>query len=265
MNSNSDSAIYEYFAEVYDATMQGVPFYQWAYTIFSIAQEYALSVSSRVADLGCGTGIVTRHLASYFENILALDRSPAMLKKAVEKNANLLSGKIHFIAGDFVSLPFKKGMLDLVVSTHDSINYITEKKNLSRHFKEVHRVLSENGIYIFDITSEKNVEKNFHKNTFKETYHNLFFVWENIYKKNERMIESYLRFYEVKNRFAKKIYWPNSKKFICEEIHRQKVYSHNEIVSSIDGLFTIEKVIADYQPEKDLEKANIIAYVVKKI
>lgn len=271
MNSNFDTGIYEIFAEVYDATMQGVPFYQWAYSIFKISQEYRLPISSKVIDLGCGTATVTRHLATYFSQIFALDRSFSMLKKAWEKNRYELSGKIHLIQGDFCSLPLKKNMFHLAISTHDSVNYITSKNDLRRHFEEVHSILKRNGIYIFDITSEQNVEKNFHKKIFKEIYSNLFFIWENIYKKEEKMILSFLRFYNisVESRFHKMIQklFPLvfQKRLVKEEIHYQKIYSHDEILLAVDGLFKIEKIIADYVPEKEISAANIIVYVIQKI
>ncbi len=273
MNSNSDP--YRAFAEVYDATMRGVPFYQWAYSIYAEAQERGLDISAKVVDLGCGTATVTRHLATYFVRIIGMDFSLPMLRKAAEKITGEFTHKIRLAAGDFRELPFKCGYFDLAISTHDSLNYITRKEELKKHFREVHRILKPGGWYIFDITSEKNVEKNFHKKTFREYYEDTFFVWENLYDKKKRIIFSYLRFYKIKPFMQSKIiaaFIPDGmkknlvrKNIFQEEIHAQKVYREDEVISAMSGLFIVENKIADYDPHKPLDKANIIAYVVRAI
>ena len=68
-------------------------------------------------DLGCGTGIVTRELASRFDRIVGTDPSPGMIKQAKgqAKDANLTN--VEFYEGSAESTPsLSDGEVDMVVA-----------------------------------------------------------------------------------------------------------------------------------------------------
>lgn len=52
----------------------------------------------------------------------------------------------HFVCGDFDSLPFINNHFDLVIS-----NLCLQSVNFSKIFKEVHRILSPNGVFFFTL------------------------------------------------------------------------------------------------------------------
>jgi SAM-dependent methyltransferase len=91
-----------------------------------------------VADLGCGTGVATAHLASLGLSVLGLDLSMAMLGVARREHPGLRFGQ-----GSMLDLPLADGALAGVVSWYSSIH--TPDGELPRLFGEFHRVLAPGG------------------------------------------------------------------------------------------------------------------------
>jgi SAM-dependent methyltransferase len=63
-----------------------------------------------VLDVGCGTGIVTRHLARPGRRVFGVDRAPGMLALAAERSPGTVA------VGDATRLPIRTGSVDVVVS-----------------------------------------------------------------------------------------------------------------------------------------------------
>lgn len=119
---------------------------------------------SRILDLGCGVGRITRDLAGRFPNaeIIGLDGSTAMLDLAIQftilserRELDLSSAgylkpiefqgaglvNVEFFQGDATSTPFKDGTFSLVICA----NLIDRVDSPSAVFKEIARILSPNG------------------------------------------------------------------------------------------------------------------------
>ncbi|MGD2070070.1 MAG: metalloregulator ArsR/SmtB family transcription factor, partial [Gemmatimonadota bacterium] len=63
-----------------------------------------------VADLGAGTGALARTLAPFVTRVVAVDRSPEMLRAARERTRELGSeGRVELREGDLESLPLEDG------------------------------------------------------------------------------------------------------------------------------------------------------------
>ncbi|MFI5976773.1 methyltransferase domain-containing protein [Streptomyces sp. NPDC051452] len=93
---------------------------------------------ARVADLGCGPGRVTGHLASLGLDVFGLDLSASMLAVARRENPGL-----SFQQGSMLDLAVADGALAGVVSWYSSIH--TPVDRLPALFAEFHRVLSPGG------------------------------------------------------------------------------------------------------------------------
>ncbi|MFF7974561.1 methyltransferase domain-containing protein [Streptomyces sp. NPDC007905] len=91
-----------------------------------------------VADLGCGPGRVTAHLASLGLDVFGLDLSESMLAIARRENPEL-----RFEHGSMLDLALADGALAGVVSWYSSIHAPGER--LPALFAEFHRVLSPGG------------------------------------------------------------------------------------------------------------------------
>jgi len=92
----------------------------------------------QVADLGCGPGRITAHLASLGLSVFGLDLSESMLAIARRENPGL-----RFEQGSMLALDLPDGALAGAVSWYSSIH--TPVDELPRLFAEFHRVLAPGG------------------------------------------------------------------------------------------------------------------------
>ena len=74
---------YSAFAEIYDDYMTNIPYDRWVNNIRNILTSYDIR-KGLVAELGCGTGIVTRKLAMTGYDMIGIDSSEDMLSIARE-------------------------------------------------------------------------------------------------------------------------------------------------------------------------------------
>ncbi|MGW0769773.1 class I SAM-dependent methyltransferase [Streptomyces sp. NPDC002676] len=91
-----------------------------------------------VADLGCGPGVATGHLASLGLSVFGLDLSESMVAIARRNHPEL-----RFEQGSMLDLPMASGSLAGVVSWYSSIH--TPLDELPALFGEFHRVLAPGG------------------------------------------------------------------------------------------------------------------------
>ncbi|MEW2622197.1 methyltransferase domain-containing protein [Streptomyces sp. NPDC048106] len=91
-----------------------------------------------VADLGCGPGAVTGHLAALGLDAFGVDLSPAMLAVARREHPGL-----RFEQGSMLDLPLPDGGLAGAVSWYSSIH--TPDERLPDLFAELYRVLAPGG------------------------------------------------------------------------------------------------------------------------
>ena len=76
---------YTSFARVYDLFMDNVPYEEWSEYIISLLTEAGIK-DGLVADLGCGTGKMTRLLSKAGYDMIGIDNSEDMLAIAREEN-----------------------------------------------------------------------------------------------------------------------------------------------------------------------------------
>ena len=76
-------AAYESFAEVDDLFMDNVPYDVWKDNLLGILARYKIT-EGLVAELGCGTGKMTRRLAESGYDMIGIDNSYEMLGIAME-------------------------------------------------------------------------------------------------------------------------------------------------------------------------------------
>ena len=69
----------------------------------------------RVLDIGTGTGRMAELFAASAEHVVALDKSPAMLRLARARLQHLGGERIEMVQGDFTSLPLPAASVDTVL------------------------------------------------------------------------------------------------------------------------------------------------------
>ena len=119
-----------------------------------IANSVSLN-SAHILDLGCGTGDMSILLAKKGANVIGLDNSPEMLALAAHK-AEKAHADVFYTCQDMTS--FSTGReYDAVISTFDSLNYVTSKAGLIRAFASVSRELKKDGLFLFDMKQVLNI------------------------------------------------------------------------------------------------------------
>ena len=73
---------YTSFATVYDELMDNIPYEEWAEYLISLLKEQGVADDATVADLGCGTGTVTRILDKAGYDCIGVDMSEDMLRRS---------------------------------------------------------------------------------------------------------------------------------------------------------------------------------------
>ncbi len=146
-------------AQFYDKIMDHVDYVIWADYLSMMFKSYSSAVCD-VVDCGCGTGSLIQRLERLGYTMAGFDISFNMLKKAKTKTRGILW------QGDLQALALKKDW-DAVLCMYDTIQYLQEEE-IKIFIKEVNEILTEGGLFIFDVVTKKNIEKYWFDFTNKE-------------------------------------------------------------------------------------------------
>lgn len=173
-----------------------------------------------IADLGCGTGSITIKMAKDGFDMIGIDLSCEMLdiarKKALEENTDIL-----FLNQDMTEFELY-GTVDAIISSLDSINYITDDEGIKNLFKLSANYLNPGGIMIFDINSEYKLKNILGNNTFVYEEDNIFYVWQNHFDDKENICCFNLDFFIEEN---------DGKHNRFSEYQEERAYSQQEIIA----------------------------------
>ena len=245
---------HESFARVYDLFMDNVPYEEWSSYLTGLLREYGIC-GGTVAELGCGTGKMTRLLAAAGYDMIGVDNSEEMLEIAREaeyeadawdesdesdepmdekkpcgpeepdESDEPADRGLLYLLEDMRELELY-GSVRAVVSVCDSMNYILEEADLREVFSRVHEYLEEDGVFIFDLNTVYKYRDLLGETTIAENREEGSFIWENYFDEESGVNEYDLTLYiredgESYRRF--------------EEVHYQRAYD----------LKTIGRLLAD--------------------
>ncbi len=210
---------YEKFAYAYDRMMKNVNYIRWCDYIESIFHLYGLE-PKKVLDVACGTGALTVLLASKGYQMTGLDKAVGMLEIAKQK-AEKQKFQITFQHGDMLNFQLDQ-QFDAILCTYDSINYATNEDELNTMFKTVSNHLAPNGLFIFDITTERNIVEHFHNRTFSQNHQDYSYIWKNNYMFHTKMCRTFLTFFIREGELFRRY----------EEVHMQRIFE----VSTVSNL-----------------------------
>jgi ubiquinone/menaquinone biosynthesis C-methylase UbiE len=111
-------------------------------TIAEIGREVAQPTA--ILDIGCGTGVLLRRLASVYPHaeFIGVDAAAGMIREA---RATLREDRsLRFLEARAEELPFPAGSFDLVVSTMSFHHWADQQRGLA----EVRRVLRPDGVFV---------------------------------------------------------------------------------------------------------------------
>ena len=142
---------YDALASSYDALMADGSYRKRADWLERLFKKSAVPVRT-VLDLACGTGTIACLLAERGYEVIATDGSVEMLTQAAEKAAALAGQPPLFLHQAMPRLRLHR-QVDAVVSTIDSLNYLTRESAIRETFCRVYRWLKPGGQFIFDVNS----------------------------------------------------------------------------------------------------------------
>jgi len=148
----------DYYADekivtTYESKRYSTPERQFFSELEKEAVEELLSDVSgaRLLEVGCGTGRFTRYLA-HKKRIITIDASPAMMRYCLDRALEDGSRQnISPILADAFRIPLRDGSLDCVFSIHVLWHF----PNYRDAIREIRRVLSDQGAFIFDFINAK--------------------------------------------------------------------------------------------------------------
>ena len=141
---------YEALAASYDGLMNDGAYRRRAAFLERRLKKSAVPVRT-VLDLACGTGTIACLLARRGYEVLAADGSEEMLAQAAAKAGELERPPL-FLQQDMTRLRLAEPV-DAVVSTLDSLNYLTRERDLLETFRRVRRWLRPGGMFLFDLNT----------------------------------------------------------------------------------------------------------------
>lgn len=167
---------YTGFASVYDQFMEDVPYEQWRDLIVSELRKAGIQ-DGLILDLGCGTGTLTRMMASAGYDMIGVDGSQEMLMEAREKTEET---DILYLCQDMREFELY-GTVQAVVSTCDTMNYLLTPEDFIQTVRLVNNYLDPGGIFIFDLNTLYKFREVMGNTTIAESGEDASFIWDNFF------------------------------------------------------------------------------------
>ncbi len=192
-------------------------------------------------DIGCGGGWFTRAFARAGYAMTGLDISPEMLDFA-QATALKEGLRGEYLLGDICKFRSPK-KYDFATAINDCINYIPKSK-LDTALKKVYSALKKGGIFLFDISSEKKFREKIANTVSVDDRDEVTYMSFNKRTGDEITMEVTL--------FSKA---PDGRYVRADEIHRQYIYTEEEIVAALKrngfALLGVEGHLGEDKKESD--------------
>lgn len=181
---NKPMNAYTGFAKVYETFMDNIPYREWADYLTGLLKEYGVKSGALLAELGCGTGTMTRLLAGAGYDMIGIDLSEEMLDIARYEHPEEYD--ILYLNQDMREFELF-GTVAAIVSVCDSMNYLTSEEELLQVFKLANNYLDPGGYFIFDMKTEYNYEVMMGNRTIVDNREECCLIWENFYDKETHL------------------------------------------------------------------------------
>lgn len=182
------SAAYDAFADLapyYDHIMEHVNYRRW----FHVAEALSALLPRGFThlDAACGTGVLIKHLRASGWRSFGVDLSFAMIRAGKRAPRTLPAA-----AADLRALPLH-GSADYVTCLFDSLNFLLEYGDVLQAFGEVHDALSSNGLFYFDVVTERMVKDHFEDQEWTEQNGRFSTTWRSAYSRKTSVVDTHVR------------------------------------------------------------------------
>ena len=207
---------YEALAASYDELTEDVEYEKRASFVEKLFLRAKRPVKS-LLDLACGTGTMTVLFARRGYTVTGVDYSPEMLAQAQQKLAAIKSPPLLLCQ----SMP-RQRLLDSVAAAIcclDSLNYLTEAREVRETFRRLHLFIAPGGSLVFDVHALGKLEA-MDGQVWLDEREDVYCVWRTEYSRRSRLLDYYVDIFSVRADGA----WERS-----FEEHRQRWYSVSEL------------------------------------
>ena len=175
---------YDALASSYDGLMADGSYRKRADWLERCFRKSRIPVRS-VLDLACGTGTIACLLAERGYQVTATDGSEEMLTQAMRKAAALPGQPPLFLHQTMPRLHLLEPV-DAVVSTLDSLNYLTRERDLRETLRRVYRVLRPGGAFLFDVNTPYKLRR-MNEQMYMDETEDSFCVWRTFFSERTRV------------------------------------------------------------------------------
>ena len=208
---------YDALAASYDDLTVDVRYEKRADFIEKLFRRSRIPVHT-VLDLACGTGAMTWLLTARGYELIAVDGSEDMLAAAMSK-----SGTVEGIAPIFLHQSMPKldlyGTVDAAICCLDSLNYLTNPRDVQRTFQRLHLFISPGGLLAFDVRLPERLAA-LDGQVFLDETEDTYCVWRTEYRRG--LCTYYMDLFRRRSDGT----WRRS-----AELHRQRAYSAEELTA----------------------------------
>ena len=208
---------YEFLAGCYDELTTDVRYSRWADYIEKHFARSALPIHT-VLDLACGTGSLTAELMGRGYEMICADRSAEMLSVAAEKCRDLAGEPPVFLCQSMEKLDLY-GTVDACVCCLDSVNYVTNPRQLKKAFERVHLFLMPGGLFLFDINTPDKL-RGLDGGMFIDETDDAYCVWRAEYAPRRRICTYGMDIFRLE---------PDGRWSRGEEVHEEYAYEPDEL------------------------------------
>jgi SAM-dependent methyltransferase len=210
---------YDALSHVYDALTEDVQYEARADFLEKLMRRSRIPVRM-VLDLACGTGTMTWILARRGYEMIGADGSEEMLAEAACKGAEDVSVAPIFLHQSMPRLDLY-GTVDAAVCCLDSLNYLTDPRDVRRTFERLRLFIAPGGVLIFDVNSRCKLESLAHQ-VFLDEREDTYCVWRTEYEKRGGLCTYGVDLFR-RERDGR---WSRS-----QEEHRQRAYDAEELTA----------------------------------
>jgi len=211
---------YHALAGSYDALTADVNYRKRAEYLDKLFQKYKLPVHT-VLDLACGTGTLTCLLAEMGYEMIGVDGSEEMLAQAQQKAFDVEGIRPIFLHQSMPKLDLY-GTVEAAVSCLDSINYLTDPKDLERTLKRLHLFIAPSGLLVFDVNSVAKMEA-LDGQVFLDEKEDAYCVWRASYHRRSKLLTYGMDLFQRQGKL-----WKRS-----AEVHQERAYTIEELTAAL--------------------------------
>ena len=243
---------YEVFADFYDKLTDNVEYSKRAQYILDILKKHN-HAPGLTLDLACGTGSLTLELKKAGVDIYGIDGSADMLSVALQKAADA-DEQILYLRQKMQSIDLY-GTIDTCLCTLDSLNHLTDKRDVEKTFSRVSLFMNPHGLFVFDVNTVYKHKEILRDNVFVFDTDEVYCVWQNT-PLEDNMVEISLDFFipEENNYYR------------MTETFRERAYTVEELTQMLSAAgFEVEAVYGDLTQLEPCETEQRLTFVARKM